>query len=107
MIWVWKEPSEWAKEKLFQLLNHRHVEALPTVITTNTSIDEMDPHLSSRILERSRVKHIKIQAPDYRKTCRAQKTHDTDIFNMHLYQHMRFDRLLHQIASDAERSQPT
>ena len=82
--------SEWAKEKLFQLLNHRHVEALPTVITTNTSIDEMDPHLSSRILERSRVKHIKIQAPDYRKVSRA-KTHDTDIFNMHLYQHMRFE----------------
>ena len=86
-----EKPSDWAKEKLFQLLNHRHVEALPTVITTNRPIDDLDPRLGSRIKERPLVKHIKIHAPDYRKTYRTQ-SNENDIFNMHLYQEMRFDK---------------
>ena len=85
-----EKPSDWAKEKLFQLLNHRHVEALPTVITTNTRIDDLDPRLGSRLLERSLVKHIKIQAPDFRRVSR-NRARDSDIFNMHLYRDMRFE----------------
>ena len=33
-----ENPSPWAKEKLFQLLNYRHVNKLPTVITTQTGL---------------------------------------------------------------------
>lgn len=85
-----EKPSDWAKEKLFQLLNHRHVAALPTVITTNTPVDDLDPRLGSRLMERPLVKHIKIQAPDYRRATRKAAP-DGEIFNMHLYREMRFE----------------
>ena len=58
--------TEWAREKLFQLLNFRHSRSLPTVITTNLSIDEMPPRIRSRVMESSVVKYVSIEAPDYR-----------------------------------------
>lgn len=85
-----EKTSDWTAEKLFQLLNHRHVEALPTVITTNAPVDDSDPRISSRIMERDLVKYVKIQAPDYRRASR-KAARDSDIFNMHLYQDMRFE----------------
>lgn len=85
-----ENPSPWAKEKMFQLLNSRHVSKLPTVITTSTELDEMDPWLSSRIVDASVVKHIAITAPDYRRTARSQSL-DIRSINLQLYGHMRFD----------------
>lgn len=85
-----ENPSGWAKEKLFQLLNHRHVEALPTVITTNTALDELDPRISSRMMEGDVVKHIQIKAPDYRKLRRSDDE-DRHFSNLHLYHLMRFN----------------
>lgn len=41
--------TSWADEKLFQVLNHRYVANLPTVITTNSPIDEMNERTKSRI----------------------------------------------------------
>jgi DNA replication protein DnaC len=41
--------TAWAQEKLYQILNHRYNTALPTVITTNLSPDEIEPRLRSRI----------------------------------------------------------
>jgi DNA replication protein DnaC len=41
--------SAWAQEKLYQILNHRYNMALPTVITTNLSPDDIEPRLRSRI----------------------------------------------------------
>ncbi len=35
--------TPWAQEKLFQLINHRYNAQLPTVITTNQRLDELDP----------------------------------------------------------------
>ncbi len=43
--------SSWAKEKLYQLFNFRYNAELPTVITTITKLEEMDPRLRSRILD--------------------------------------------------------
>jgi len=84
-----ENPSPWAKEKLFQLLNFRHVNRLATVITTNTPFDELDPWLSSRMLDPRIVKHVRINAPDYRRTTRAQ-TLDAGFSNLHLYRDMTF-----------------
>ncbi len=78
-----ENPSAWAKEKLFQLLNYRHVNKLPTIITTNKSLDEFDPWLSSRLMDPI-VSQVKINAPDYRRTKRSQ-------VNLQLYGEMRFD----------------
>ena len=41
--------TEWAKEKLYQLFNHRYTFHLPTVITTNNSLDEIGGRLASRM----------------------------------------------------------
>ncbi len=40
--------SDWARQKLEQILNHRYNLKLPTVITTDTALDELDPSLSER-----------------------------------------------------------
>ncbi|MDP8924817.1 MAG: ATP-binding protein, partial [Chloroflexota bacterium] len=37
--------TPWAQEKLFQLLNHRYVGRLPTVVTTNLRPEEIDERL--------------------------------------------------------------
>jgi DNA replication protein DnaC len=41
--------TPWAKEKLDQLLNHRYIHELPTVITMSTSISELDDRLRTRL----------------------------------------------------------
>jgi DNA replication protein DnaC len=67
--------TPWAKEKLFQLFNHRYVARLPTVITTNQALQKkdkddrrtiVDPHLASRMSDVSRSKIIEISASTYR-----------------------------------------
>lgn len=85
-----ENPSGWAKEKLFQLLNYRHVNRLPTVVTTNTSFDDLDPRISSRMMQGEVVKHIRINAPDYRRVARSQSL-DMRFNDLRLYQDMRFD----------------
>ncbi len=85
-----ENPSGWAKEKLFQLLNDRHVNRLPTVVTTNAPFDDLDPRISSRMMQGDIVKHIRINAPDYRREARAQSL-DTRFNDLRLYQEMRFE----------------
>lgn len=88
-----ENPSGWAKEKLFQLLNYRHIKRLPTVVTTNTSLDELDPRISSRMMQRDVVKLIPINAPDYRLIARSRsKLQDMRHSNLHLYERLRFER---------------
>lgn len=41
--------TPWATEKLYQILNHRYNAQLPTVITTNTPLEEMDERLRTRL----------------------------------------------------------
>ena len=84
-----ENPSAWAKEKLFQLLNYRHVNKLPTVITTNRSVDDFDPWLSSRLMD-AQVQQVKIDAPDYRRRHREQASQPRAL-DLQLYSQMRFD----------------
>ena len=41
--------TPWAQEKLFQIMNHRYNNRLPTVITTNQRLEELDPRIASRL----------------------------------------------------------
>jgi DNA replication protein DnaC len=52
--------TSWAQEKMFQVLNHRFNAELPTVITTNHAIGELDDRLRARLADRqaARVIHI-------------------------------------------------
>ena len=81
--------TEWANEKMFQLLNHRLVESLPTVITTNTPIDDLDPRISSRLMDGDKVRRFIITAPDYRRAQRS-RVDAGGLFGMHLYKDMQF-----------------
>jgi len=58
--------TEWAQEKLFQILNFRYINKLPLVITTNLMIGEMEPRIASRLGDPEMVTKVNILAPDYR-----------------------------------------
>lgn len=63
-------PTPWAMEKLMMLIDHRSVNGLPLVITTNKKLTELpgdDEHrIGSRLLRFSAGKMITIDAPEYR-----------------------------------------
>jgi len=59
--------TAWAQEKLYQLFNYRYNARLPTVVTTNLSLDELDQRLGSRLSDVSLSKRYEICAPDYRR----------------------------------------
>jgi len=59
--------TAWAQEKLFQVINYRYINKLPTVITTNLILDEIESRIRSRLQDASLVRHIRIIAPDYRR----------------------------------------
>ena len=58
--------TAWAREKLFQIINHRYTHKLPTVVTTNIGLNEIDERVSSRLQDRELVIKIRIDAPDFR-----------------------------------------
>lgn len=57
--------TPWAKEKLYQLFNYRYNAELPTIITTATSLAEMDPRLRSRMLDTRLCEIYALTAPPY------------------------------------------
>jgi DNA replication protein DnaC len=59
--------TAWAQEKLFQIINYRYINKLPTVITTNLILDEIESRIRSRLQDADFVQHIRISAPDYRR----------------------------------------
>lgn len=63
-----EKPSEWVRETLFVLINYRYEHLLPTIFTTNYSLDELEYRLggriSSRIAEMSRC--IRFENKDWR-----------------------------------------
>ena len=69
--------TPWAREKLYQILNHRYVADLPTVITSANSIDEVDPRIRSRMLDIRRCTIYAITAPPYRGQPVAEKKRRT------------------------------
>jgi len=58
--------TPWAQEKLFQLFNYRYNAQLPTVITSNHSIEELEPRIRSRLIDPDLSQIVEIQAPDFR-----------------------------------------
>lgn len=59
--------TPWAQEKLYQIINHRYIERLPTVITTNVDLRKIDDRVSSRMLDYRLSTHVDIDATDYRR----------------------------------------
>jgi DNA replication protein DnaC len=58
--------TPWAQEKLFQIINHRYVNQLATIITSNQQLAEIDGRIRSRLIDPDLVTLVQITAPDYR-----------------------------------------
>jgi DNA replication protein DnaC len=58
--------TQWADEKLFQIFNYRNNAKLPTVITTNCELEEIEVRIRSRLNQSDLVHMVPILAPDYR-----------------------------------------
>ena len=71
--------TPWAREKLYQIFNHRYTAELPTVITTASRPDEIDPRIRSRLNDERLCSVCAITAQGYhggksaRKRPRAKK----------------------------------
>ncbi len=59
--------TDWAKEKLFQIINFRYINRLPLVLTTNLNMKDIDGRIRSRLEDPELVEFVQIIAPDYRK----------------------------------------
>jgi DNA replication protein DnaC len=66
--------TSWAQEKLYQVINYRYNARLATVLTTTCSLDEIEPRISSRLIDPKISMVLNITAPDYR----GQKSPDSN-----------------------------
>jgi DNA replication protein DnaC len=78
--------TEWAREKLFQILNYRYINHLPLVVTTNLSLEEIDGRMRSRLVDSDLVRHVLIQAPDYRRALDDIGHHELSSLALHAKQ---------------------
>jgi DNA replication protein DnaC len=65
--------TPWAREKLYQILNFRYETRMPTVITTSSSLEEIDARIRSRILDERVCLVHKIIAPPYQTRAMKRK----------------------------------
>jgi DNA replication protein DnaC len=83
--------TAWADEKLFQILNHRYNANLPTVITTNYELEEIEPRIRSRLLDTEICRIVNILAPDFRQSRGSIPTSTRGRSNLQYYANMTFD----------------
>jgi DNA replication protein DnaC len=59
--------TPWAREKLFQIINHRYKEQLPTVLTSNQDHKRIEERILSRIMDQRLTTFVDIDAEDFRR----------------------------------------
>ncbi len=69
-----EKSSEWVQETLFVLINHRYEQMLPTIFTTNYTLDELDLRLGKRITSRlvEMCRSIRMTGEDWRVKVRKE-----------------------------------
>ena len=82
--------TPWAKEKLFQLINHRYNAELPTVITTAQSLEELDGRIRSRLADPRVSQVLMIEGPDW-DAYQVQST-SNNLSSLSLLKHNTFER---------------
>ena len=66
--------TPWAREKLFQIVNHRYNYKLPTVVTSNQKPTAIDARIFSRMTDRELCDEVTIiDSGDYRIVSREQR----------------------------------
>jgi len=78
--------TEWAREKLFQILNHRYINRLPLVVTMNLPLEEVEGRLRSRLSDRSLVQEVHLLAPDYRRADADRGQPELSSLQLHAHQ---------------------
>jgi DNA replication protein DnaC len=81
--------TPWAQEKLFQIFNHRYNAQLPTVVTTNQQLEDIDVRVRSRLVDPEISQLVTILAPDFRQSGVDQG--QSDLSALSLLGHMTFD----------------
>lgn len=61
-----EQSTPWAVEKLYQIFNYRYNNRLPTVITSNSDLDKLDPRILSRVCDPDLCRHVAMSGTDYR-----------------------------------------
>ncbi|CAA9561457.1 MAG: Helicase loader DnaI [uncultured Thermomicrobiales bacterium] len=59
--------TPWAREKLYQIFNHRYNQRLPTVVTSNQDFKRIEDRVLSRILDTRLTRYVHVDAEDYRR----------------------------------------
>ncbi|MGQ0603616.1 MAG: ATP-binding protein [Anaerolineales bacterium] len=88
-----ESPTQWAIEKLYQLLNYRYNAHLPTVITTNKRIEDIEPRVASRLSDREMVMQFNLLAPDFRA---GKLGISADISTLTLHRNQTFESFDHR-----------
>ncbi|MCL4394710.1 MAG: ATP-binding protein [Chloroflexi bacterium] len=81
--------TSWAIEKMFQLLNYRYSAQLPTVLTTNRELEEIEPRVRSRLADATLCAIVTITAPDFRQGGTEER--GAGVSNLALYADMTFE----------------
>lgn len=81
--------TPWAQEKLFQLINYRYTAHLPTVITTNCELEDLDIRVRSRLADSTLVQIVPILAPDFRSG--GVKTTQSELSTLSLHSAQTFE----------------
>jgi DNA replication protein DnaC len=80
--------TAWAQEKLFQIVNHRYINKLPLVLTTNLALDQIEGRIRSRLSDPELVTHLKILAPDFRRP--TDDSNQNELSALHLLRDRNF-----------------
>ena len=75
--------TQWAQEKLFQIFNYRYNAQLPTVVTSNHELEELDRRIRSRLIDPDLSRIITILAPDFRQSGVAQGVSELSSLTLH------------------------
>jgi DNA replication protein DnaC len=75
--------TPWAQEKLFQIINYRYIDKLPTVITSNYQLNDFEGRIRSRLMDPEMVTRVDILSPDYRNPTDDVGHHELSSLNLH------------------------
>jgi len=78
--------TEWAREKLFQILNHRYINRLPLVVTMNLPLEEVEGRIRSRLSDQALVRSVHLQAPDFRRADSDRGQPELSSLSVHAHQ---------------------
>jgi len=82
--------TPWALEKLFQIFNYRYNAKLPTVVTANQRLEDIDLRIRSRMVDPELAQVVAIRALDFRGGAVDQD--QSDLSSLSLLQDMTFGR---------------